>query len=1347
MATAFLGRLLVLMGATKMPSLSRLFSIRKRWLALGAVALLALLLGLLALAAVRGWLLDWALDAAVRASDGRLTIEEVHRLDGGATAGLAPDGVTIGKLRWLQPDGTSLDAQQIRLVVRWSALWQRELSLFQLRSQRMAIKVVLSDKPLQLPPAIELPGKLRVDDVAIDTIVLTVGTAAPIELKGVRFALDYRNHKYTVNRLALTEERGTLEGRLQVTDAQPYVLEADTRVFIKVPSWTDPVLADLKWRGDSRAVSLQGNANLRETRIDFVTRLLPLAQEKLTSLDWAITDFRSNRFVESALPLRLQLSGTLEPKLPLRSTVVATNMEPGRLDTNKLPLEQANAKIEFADNKLRIDGLRLQLMGQGEVSGSAQIDLEAPASSSNRPVSPLERVRVDLQVKKIKPAIWYAGLVAAELSGKVRIDAKGVDFDLREAGTLLEGGIAARGLVNWNDERVLIEKAELSARNGQLSTSGRIGLTAPNHFELHGDARRFEIQRWFQWQPIAGRERLEGLINGSYVASGSVKPQPQALISVNLRDSRLVGLPLAGTVRAQLHGEPRRVSDLDTKLVLGANKITASGAYGQTDDRLDVRLQSDALNQLDSRLAGRIDVNAQIRGATATPQFKLSWTGSALQWQGNADKSQPPLRLATIRGNAEFALDPASPLEVQVNASGLRLGEMSLDQLTATTRGLLSLHQFSVSGSGAGQSLRASGQGELDLVADDANGAAWRARIDKLDSDGRVAFAITAPMKLAVGSQNYSVEGLDARAFAGRIRIDQALLGASAKSVQARGEFSAVRLDEVLASLVRLGLLAAAPSNSGANAIEVRADGRFDLSGSSKDDLSGSLSFDARTQPVEVRSSGNLKFNAGVLSGNLKMQLPSLAWAKRFAGDEWQIDGLLDFDGQVAGTLSAPQLQGDIVGSGLRLEQRLLGWRFSDGKLKGRFEGDRLRIEQLRLDSDSGFIELSGQLRLPSDGLSNERLSGERGGLSLGNGEFELRASRLPLSSGPGQRFVLSGDTKVTVLGNKLSWTGTLVADEGLIELKDLDAASTPSDLVIVDKRERADSSGQGAGALPAVSKASAPVRSSSGDAVTVQADLKLNLGKRFRVVGGGVEARLAGELALGGTLPGTPTANGIVQVLEGKYRAYGQDLSIDRGRLIFNGRLDNPTLDIVAIRKFLPVEAGVALGGTALAPRTRLVSRPEVPDADKLSWLVLGVSLEDAGGSASSAALQAAAIALFGDSDSSTSGGIASALGLDVLGVRGASSTSGFSSMQGGLTDARIPGQVAASSVAGSASQNVVTAGKRLSSRLFVSYEQGLRGVWNLLKIQYDISNRFSLRALTGSESAIDLLYFFSFD
>jgi translocation and assembly module TamB len=61
--------------------------------------------------------------------------------------------------------------------------------------------------------------------------------------------------------------------------------------------------------------------------------------------------------------------------------------------------------------------------------------------------------------------------------------------------------------------------------------------------------------------------------------------------------------------------------------------------------------------------------------------------------------------------------------------------------------------------------------------------------------------------------------------------------------------------------------------------------------------------------------------------------------------------------------------------------------------------------------------------------------------------------------------------------------------------------------------------------------------------------------------------------------------------------------------------------------------------------------------------------------------------------------------------------------------------------------SQNVVAIGKRLSSRVLVTYEQGLRGVWNLLRIQYEITDRLSVRAQTGTDTALDLLYSFSFD
>ena len=60
---------------------------------------------------------------------------------------------------------------------------------------------------------------------------------------------------------------------------------------------------------------------------------------------------------------------------------------------------------------------------------------------------------------------------------------------------------------------------------------------------------------------------------------------------------------------------------------------------------------------------------------------------------------------------------------------------------------------------------------------------------------------------------------------------------------------------------------------------------------------------------------------------------------------------------------------------------------------------------------------------------------------------------------------------------------------------------------------------------------------------------------------------------------------------------------------------------------------------------------------------------------------------------------------------------------------------------------QEVVTLGKKLSDKLSISYEQGVRGLFNLLRIQYEINKRLSLRAQTGSENAVDLLYFWSFD
>jgi translocation and assembly module TamB len=353
-------------------------------------------------------------------------------------------------------------------------------------------------------------------------------------------------------------------------------------------------------------------------------------------------------------------------------------------------------------------------------------------------------------------------------------------------------------------------------------------------------------------------------------------------------------------------------------------------------------------------------------------------------------------------------------------------------------------------------------------------------------------------------------------------------------------------------------------------------------------------------------------------------------------------------------------------------------------------------------------------------------------------GRFTLLANRVRLPLSPEQRVVLSGTTEVTVKAKSLVWTGKLTADEGLIELRSADASSNPTDVVIVRDRDGKTIPSSAAGKKPSASSSDA----TNGAGFQIAADLVLDLGQRIKVIGTGVDARLQGSLNLRGTLPDAPRVVGTVNVVNGTYVAYGQRLEIDRGRLVFNGPFDNPTLDIVALRKNQSVEVGVALSGTALNPRLRLVSIPDRPDSEKLSWLVLGVGIENNRDNAQSAALQAATATFLGEGGS-LSNSVAKTLGLDVLSIR-AAPTAGLTSVP--LTTPGLASTITNPSIT-AVQQNVVTLGKRLSSRLYVSYEQGLRGVWNLLKIQYDISNRLSLRAQTGSESAVDLLLFYPFD
>jgi translocation and assembly module TamB len=144
----------------------------------------------------------------------------------------------------------------------------------------------------------------------------------------------------------------------------------------------------------------------------------------------------------------------------------------------------------------------------------------------------------------------------------------------------------------------------------------------------------------------------------------------------------------------------------------------------------------------------------------------------------------------------------------------------------------------------------------------------------------------------------------------------------------------------------------------------------------------------------------------------------------------------------------------------------------------------------------------------------------------------------------------------------------------------------------------------------------------------------------------------------------------------------------------------------------------GVAVTGSAMNPRVRLSSEPEMSDTYKLSWLVLGRE-PDGLGQADTALLQRAAMALLaGEGEAPT----------DAL-LRNI-----------GLTDFSL--RQTASSTNSDVRETVVSLGKQLSRRWYVGYERSVNattGTWQLI---YRAAQRFTLRAQSGEDNALDLIW-----
>ena len=437
------------------------------------------------------------------------------------------------------------------------------------------------------------------------------------------------------------------------------------------------------------------------------------------------------------------------------------------------------------------------------------------------------------------------------------------------------------------------------------------------------------------------------------------------------------------------------------------------------------------------------------------------------------------------------------------------------------------------------------------------------------------------------------------------------------------------------------------------------------------------------------------------LSGQVTARLPRIGVWSWLAPPGWRVQGSLDAAVELSGTRQAPQWSGRLQARDLAARSAVEGIEFSQGQLQARLQAQSMVLEKFSIrgaGAQGGEVTAQGQIVWPA-------LQGDAASLRQVQMALQLTARGLRVSNRADRRLTVSGQVEGRMDKGQMQLTGQLSADQAQFNLPD-DTTPTLGEDVVIRKTAQA----------PAAAKAAG--RTLMG---TPDVRVRLDLGPDFQVQGHGLMTRLAGQVTLvsSASSQGQPRLTGEVRTEGGRFKAYGQQLQIEQGLLRFNGPFDNPQLDIVALRPNLPQRVGVTVAGTALTPRIRLYADPDMPDADKLAWLVLGRS--PAGGGAESAVLQQAAMALLGGNGKRLGGDLANALGLDEISV-----ASGSRSSTAGST----------------ATGTAITLGKRLSKDFYLVYESSLSGAFGSLYVFYDLSRRLTLRAQAGDINALDLVY-----
>ncbi|HXW10424.1 MAG TPA: translocation/assembly module TamB domain-containing protein [Steroidobacteraceae bacterium] len=1227
-------------------------------------------------------------------------LSQLHRVPGTRIEVTGARGTLAGPLDVsrlvVDHEALHLEARDVHVELQSNTLLAGKVRLRGLSIGRVALR--LKDRPER---AEKRPGFLPAG-LSIEAPSFEVG-AAEVTLQGgrrivadsARGSLELTRWRLIVDPLDVRSPDGAIAGSLALRATEPLGLRTNLRGEWRFPddAFEYRFRAETRGRLDRLAAELYLDS---PARLSFSGTLLDLTGNPRARGTLRIAEFDGSPWLP---PQKLpQLSGTIALAAGRNGLGFDGTLTSPALPGQPLRLQGSG---RFNERTVEVASLRAWLPRTGmELTSSGRVEL-APAGA---PEGTLPRLALSGEWTALRwPLDERAKPVVTSPRGVYTLEGSmPYAFFARaevEGAALPPVSFEASG--SLDREAVELTRFDGYALRGRIGAQGRLQWTGPQPWRFDVDARSLAIH---ELRPgVSGTVSARGSIAGAGLTATA--PWTARLASLS---GTMFGRPLTG------HGEIAHRDGTfelrDVRIANGPSFADVRGRVGRDSLDVDWNVDLRSLAIVTPGMSGQLVSRGRARGSLRRPQVTATARAERFEYQGvTADG---------ITADVDLDSSDRQPSRVEIVANYVATGLLDFDSVRFGLDGRMQEHRLALEFASPGNPERriaafqglVGADGGLDVESRTWAGALTRAGVVFAESDEAT---LIQPASISLSPQAQDVEPICLRT------ADDARL-----CVEGEHRSGPQRTWRVIYSLQDWPLQRLLRTMLGWQEF----DGRLQASGWAQQEPGkpwvggttvlvhepafemrrnkfrteriqlGSSRVDLFVEPGEMRAELDLVVDestglrgevhadrrANLLESPVRGQVVGRSEAIKvlplLVPEIDRAAGRLNGQVSVSGTLGAPAFNGDFQLRDGRLDLYRTNLTVTALQADGSFAGDVLRF-QASGQTAKGALDVDGRFNWPGGVLT---------------GTMRLRGDQLLVADTPEFRVLASPDIVLRAGAEGYRVEGQVLIPTARISPREITSTvETSPDERIVGVPDIEDGA-------PSTSR-------------RITSSIRVELGDAVRVEAYGLKARLDGDVTVATVPDDVARGTGTIRVAEGEYKAFGQDVTITRGLLVYrNTPLSDPQLDIVAERKIKDTDITVAVNvrGSIDNPYIAITSTPSMSSNEALSYLLTGRSI-DTLQSGEAANVNQAAESLAVSGGGLLLGGLGTRLGLDEVSVErtGEDDTS-------------------------------VVLGKALSPKLFVSYGISIAEAINTIKLRYTLNERWSVKAESGLEQSADFEY-----